>query len=400
MSSTIEPTTVVIGSVVLISLFVAARVASSQAKHRLPNFLLAAFLATSAFTMSGALFYETGLFRFFPHITRINEPFRFLTAPLLYFYVKSLTGSRNPFNALSIAHIALFGTNLATLAPYLFLSAEAKRTYIETTILPHDPAFLRGNFIWWLFALAQICIYLVLIHREANRFESKIEDNYSYIDKINVKWIHVFAAGGAVFCAILAGVIVCGLSNLIPNARLKPIPLLSSFFLLAFAYKSLKQAWIYVEGDMETTRPGIANSKRTVGRSVIPEEALTEYEARLDAFIEEKRPYLEPELTLKELAEESNIPARIVSQVINEKKHFNFYTFVNFHRLKTVKRMLADPSLAKESILMLAYDAGFNSKATFNAVFKQNVGITPLRYRKQNLPSTGVQGQNTLKKSE
>ena len=59
----------------------------------------------------------------------------------------------------------------------------------------------------------------------------------------------------------------------------------------------------------------------------------------------------------------------------------NFYTFVNELRIEEVKEKLRDPKNDNLKILSLAYDSGFNSKATFNRIFKQYVGLTPLEFK-------------------
>ena len=61
----------------------------------------------------------------------------------------------------------------------------------------------------------------------------------------------------------------------------------------------------------------------------------------------------------------------------------NFFEFVNHYRVEEAKRLLADPQAAGKNMIDLMYDMGFNSKATFNALFKKKVGMTPSEFRKQ-----------------
>ena len=95
----------------------------------------------------------------------------------------------------------------------------------------------------------------------------------------------------------------------------------------------------------------------------------------------ETRPYLDSQLTLQDLAEELAISPHNLSEVINTQAGKNFYDFVNGYRVEEAKRRLRDPRHANLTILAVATDSGFNSKATFNAFFKRSTGQTPSQYR-------------------
>ncbi len=104
---------------------------------------------------------------------------------------------------------------------------------------------------------------------------------------------------------------------------------------------------------------------------------------KLDACIHSKKPYLNPDLTLRSLAKELDTSPNYLSQVINEQFGKNFSDYINTFRIEMVKEKLADPENHALKIASLAYDSGFNSLATFNALFKKQVGLTPSAYRKQ-----------------
>ena len=71
----------------------------------------------------------------------------------------------------------------------------------------------------------------------------------------------------------------------------------------------------------------------------------------------------------------------LLSQVINEQLGVNFFNFVNQYRVEEFKERLADPSNRNFSLLGIAFDSGFNSKSTFNRIFRNTTGLTPSRYR-------------------
>ncbi|HTE33290.1 MAG TPA: helix-turn-helix domain-containing protein, partial [Chryseolinea sp.] len=93
-------------------------------------------------------------------------------------------------------------------------------------------------------------------------------------------------------------------------------------------------------------------------------------------------PYLDPELTLSQLAKDLNIGRSQLSQLINDSIGDNFYDFINKYRTEEVKRLMNDPKVKNFSLLGLALEAGFKSKSTFNLIFKRFTGLTPTAYKK------------------
>ena len=99
--------------------------------------------------------------------------------------------------------------------------------------------------------------------------------------------------------------------------------------------------------------------------------------------MEEQKPFVRSTLTLQELSEELQISAHNLSEVINTRLGKNFFDFVNGFRVKEVQALLADPAYRNITILAIAQDAGFNSKSTFNTIFKKVTNKTPSEYRRQ-----------------
>ena len=91
--------------------------------------------------------------------------------------------------------------------------------------------------------------------------------------------------------------------------------------------------------------------------------------------------YQESELTLSQMAARLQLPTHHLSQAINNGLKKNFYDLVNGHRVEEAKRLLLDPKNSNYTILSVGFEAGFNSKTTFNTVFKKFTGLTPTEYR-------------------
>lgn len=102
---------------------------------------------------------------------------------------------------------------------------------------------------------------------------------------------------------------------------------------------------------------------------------------RLMELIDSEKPYLEPDLTLPELASRLDVSRNKLSRVINQIHKKNFFVFINTLRIEEVKSMINDPSNRNLKIISMAYDAGFNSKTSFNRVFKMITNMTPSQYQ-------------------
>lgn len=99
----------------------------------------------------------------------------------------------------------------------------------------------------------------------------------------------------------------------------------------------------------------------------------------VEGFFNESKIYLNPNLKLEYLAKKIHIPVRKISMVINEVYGNNFNHFINEYRISEVKKIIAkDPG---NTIIEDIYSrAGFNSRSSFNRVFKEFTGLSPIDY--------------------
>lgn len=106
---------------------------------------------------------------------------------------------------------------------------------------------------------------------------------------------------------------------------------------------------------------------------------------KLSELMQEKKVYTDPELTLEKLSALVKTPRHHLSEVLNQYLHQTFYQYINDHRMKEVLHLLdhCRQHQVIPNILSLAYDAGFNSKSSFNQYFKKTTGYTPTEYLKQ-----------------
>jgi len=111
------------------------------------------------------------------------------------------------------------------------------------------------------------------------------------------------------------------------------------------------------------------------------DELATALLEKLEKLMSANEIYKDPELKLSGLAAKVGIPPYHLSALLNDHLELNFTSFINGYRIEEACRMLkTDHRLTLESI---GYEVGFNSKSTFFAAFKKQVGMTPLAYQQQ-----------------
>jgi YesN/AraC family two-component response regulator len=117
-------------------------------------------------------------------------------------------------------------------------------------------------------------------------------------------------------------------------------------------------------------------------KAILGKHQAAQFTNSLLDHIHKNQPYLNPDLSLRVLAEQLEIHPNQLSWLINEHLGKNFNDFINHYRVETFKSLAKDPANAGITIMGLAYDSGFNSKTTFNTTFKKSTGLTPKQFLK------------------
>ena len=98
--------------------------------------------------------------------------------------------------------------------------------------------------------------------------------------------------------------------------------------------------------------------------------------------MEAEKPYLNPNLTIQELAKKLKMSRNLLSQVVNERFNQNFSDFLNAYRIYDFIEKAQDESYKHFTFLALSQEVGFNSKSAFNRAFKKVTGTTPTEFFK------------------
>jgi AraC-like DNA-binding protein len=115
-------------------------------------------------------------------------------------------------------------------------------------------------------------------------------------------------------------------------------------------------------------------------KNILSNSELNDWKGKVLHFFETQKPYLNPELTLSELADNLNTNSSLLSQVINSGFEKNFNDFVNQYRVEEFKQKSKSRDFQHLTLLAIAFECGFNSKATFNRAFKKITGQNPSNF--------------------
>jgi len=354
----------------LISVFLFANYRSRKANL----FLTLIILALSLYAFKNQLYGVS-------HSLTNNKIFLFLPlsfilalGPSLYFYTRSALHKNFKFGNLDYLHFlpALVGFSFYL---YLFLSSQSTRDIYLVT--PFDTVFSH---------LEQIVAILLTLHYAFFSFRIlRLSDKVSVENgngKDHLQWhkkLSVALLSLVLFWALIILVNLNFYQMGVTEITYYPLWMAISLFIYWMAYQIIfnPRYFFNSQGILATQ-----NGNR------LSEEFITEYKAGLLDLMQEEKPYLDPNLNLNKLAKLLELNPKDLSVVLNIGLGKNFYDFINEYRIEEVKQQLLNPKNSIFTNVGVAYDSGFNSKSTFNALFKKYVKMTPKDYKKKFTVST------------
>ena len=211
---------------------------------------------------------------------------------------------------------------------------------------------------------------------EIRHAQQHVHHRYSDIEKSDFVWLGSLVATFIVLRAWT--LLVVGL------AFLKPDLGVTTFNAMGLAGNYLMFGLINVLIFFSMTRSAVITgkiSKKHIHTNNDEVEADPALAKRIQAHMLSNKPHLSHFLNLEELANQLSMHPRALSVAIKNNFNTNFYEFINSYRIEEAKRLLKDLDKPNQTMIEILGDAGFNSKATFNAIFKKTVGMTPTQYR-------------------
>ena len=314
-----------------------------------------------------------------------------LTGPLLYLYLRSFKEAISWRKALP--HFVPFVMLL--FFAYWNISTIASQ-YPDAKQLPpealHHPMTILLNYL----KFSQSIIYFFMARHTLLSYRRSIQQLYSETSSIDLRWAKVLVNG--YITIVLSAVLLFSLMISFPqyfNLLLVITMAISTPYIYIATYRGVMQPSIWqVQAKMNkqviekeiVTAGGMDIEKSTaekmrISKVVMNGDKIDEMVEKIIGLMEEEKVYQETDLTLQDLANKLDTPTYQVSMAMNEGLKKNFYDLVNGYRVEEAKRLLLDSKNRNYTILSVGFEAGFNSKTTFNTVFKKFTGHTPTDFR-------------------
>jgi AraC-like DNA-binding protein len=343
--------------------------------------ILTCWLTYLGFFIGIYAFYSHELFTHYKLLSISLISLFLLHGPFLYLYIQTLISNKLQLSWKDLLHLLPFILfNLYILAASLQPVASEKLN-IEKLSGDFNPPFL---FLFFLILTAfSGTLYFILTIRLFGKLDIRIFNNYSSLAGIDLKWLRLLVlAFGVVWTILICVTVIHHVFNMFSAVFCTDGLFVSlSAFVILIGYFGLKQKVIFSSEDIETSGESSKPFTKYAGSRLTESEA-QQYSERLAEYMKSSRPYLNPDLTLSQLAGELDISSHFLSQVINEKFGLNFFDFINGYRVEEFKERVSDPGYSNFSLLGIALECGFNSKSAFNRIFKQKTGLTPSQFKK------------------
>lgn len=308
----------------------------------------------------------------FPHLLHITWVLPALYGPVVLLFIHRVTYTMTRDFKVYVRYFLAFAFVVVVNAPFFVNSAEFKRAYIlDFELSLKDDFGFTNQFVSLLHILYFLYGFYLL-----KKYQGQI-DKYTASIEARLNWLLHFLQL-VIFVAVLGFVALYARRYDWPVLQhIYPYHFLGILFLIYWsAYRLIKQPEIFHSREevVEFQHIGTEEDSNLEMQKLLAQ--------KLDQLMQDDKLYRKPGLSLHELCEATESNKQYVSQAINQIHGKSFYDYINDYRLEEFVELMADPQKEHLTLLGLAYDSGFNSKATFNTVFKKKYGVTPSVYQK------------------
>lgn len=231
-------------------------------------------------------------------------------------------------------------------------------------------------------------IYCFLSLRFLKKIESIIKKYYSNIEGVDLNWVKILLIGTII-------VIVMDVSTTFYELFFYELTW-NTFYITAlgvviligylgynglFQSKVLLPEFLLMDSSIVENSGIIAKVEQNI--EITNDSEMILLDEKLEEIMNKTKPFLNEDLSLNSLALLLSTSDKKVSYLLNQHKNISFYDFVNHYRVEEVKLKLEDYHYDKFTLLAIAFECGFNSKSSFNRIFKKITQLSPSEYKKQ-----------------
>jgi len=303
-------------------------------------------------------------------------PIMFVFGPLLYFYVSSL----------AIENFRLNKKHLLHLIPFLAICIHRSTTNPVSITAASDMSVGTASFynlVYYFILIVSLFIYWIFSVKLILNHRKKIPFFFSnYTQPITLSWL-IFV----VLLFLILFLVDMSLNSVrsifgIQLPHIFSLPTNLTIFTFIVMFFGINQSVIYnFKSSVDEEEEDDDESVEKYKRSALDDQKIEEINKKVWDYLKSKKPYLNPEFSFQMMVDDLGISRQYLSQVINAGQKKNFYKLINEFRIEEVKEKLTDKKYEKYTILGIAFECGFNSKTSFNRIFKEETGLTPTAYK-------------------
>ena len=240
--------------------------------------------------------------------------------------------------------------------------------------------------------LLQLIGYFYTIFRYLRKVKHFVRSHYSAAELQRKVWIPRFIA---LFAAMFVVVMVC--YALWPRTDAWLLQLLTVIIMGYLLYAELAIALFErYRSDAVTATVAAEAEAEFIATEVKPQpqpeadngkeemQKLEQYARQVEEYLRTSEVYVNPNLSLKDVATATGISSKNLSKSINATLGKNFFDLVNGFRIEKSKALLISKKEMGLTLETIAEQCGFNSRITFNNAFKKVIGVTTTEWLKLN----------------
>jgi AraC-like DNA-binding protein len=365
--------------VVVISIFVSLLLAvflfSLKSPNKQSNYLFASFLLLTVIDVSG--YFITSADGLMSDLAMVRNLVIFLQLPTLYLYVLSACYSDFRLRPKHLLHAIPFLVVNLIFLPRFYLQDDAGK--IELLSNFKEAFEVQSNHV---LLHVQVFVYLILIFLVITRAKRLYLENKAGRNLQAYNWLFQLAVAISLFytMALLKNILKFSSYDHISYLFRVALYIFQLGIICWYLLKSLKHPELFRNVDAKLKL--VSSIMKEDYGNLQKTDKLDDVRIRqLHEYMMKEQPYLNPSISMQELADGIALPVRELSVLINHKIGHHFFDYINSYRIKKATELLCDPDKKAFTVLEILYEVGFNSKSSFNTAFKKHTGTTPTAYR-------------------
>lgn len=324
--------------------------------------------------------YSRELFQWQPKLLLVPDLIFFVYGPIFLFYIQKLLTLQPKNLSQRWMHFIPAFVHIASYMPLFLMD---KSTFISKVVdkelhyifaIAGGVALIFNAYYWWR------CVQVINNYRMTETSQHSFEENVQYLNTVMALKAFCLLVWTFTYAVSIVGQFTAWDMTAISEISTDAVWIVFSSITYFLGYFAMSQPEVFKHPDVEEEEVLAIIEKKPA--QTVKKDDLAPMKSMLTNIMEEEKPYLNPKLTLAELAEMMGTNTHTLSKVINDGFEQNFFDYVNAYRVKAFKELIGKGAYKNQTLLGVALEVGFNSKTAFNRSFKKLTDMTPGKYLK------------------